>query len=182
MLGRSATPRELELARAAIVADAERESRPRATGGSARARHVLVDSEYQAMLLYNEIMSGASIGALAAEHSKCKSSAEGGDLGSFAPGDMVPEWDEFVFDTATPIGIPLGPLKTSFGYHVLIIDERVGVDFKAAGPGGAVGEAHAALKADVEAFASSLPTIDFDEETMRAEAEENERRFNREWG
>ena len=42
---------------------------------------------------------GAAFSALAHEHSTCPSSAQGGLLGAFAPGKMVPAFDEVIFGT-----------------------------------------------------------------------------------
>lgn len=94
------------------------------TNATARARHVLVDSEEKAIQLLKELTFGAEIGQLAAQHSQCPSKEKGGDLGEFKPGDMVEEFESFVFDASSPIGVPLGPVRTPFGYHVIIIDER----------------------------------------------------------
>jgi hypothetical protein len=91
----------------------------------ARARHVLIESEPEAISLLRQLHFGADIESLAAEHSLDSTSKDsGGDLGEFRPGDMSVEFDQFIFDEANPVGIPLGPVKTPFGYHVVIIDER----------------------------------------------------------
>ena len=96
------------------------------TDAKARAHHVLVDSEAKALSLLKEMAFGAEIASLAAEHSLCPSKDKGGDLGEFVPGDMAVEFDAFIFDESSPIGVPLGPVKTPFGYHVVVIDERTG--------------------------------------------------------
>jgi hypothetical protein len=44
-------------------------------------------------------------------------SRQGGDLGAFGPGMMVPEFDRVVFNEA--VGVVHGPVKTQFGYHLL---------------------------------------------------------------
>ena len=94
------------------------------TNATARARHILVDSEDKALALLKELSFGAELGHLAAEHSLCPSKQAGGDLGSFRPGDMATEFDAFVFAESSPVGTPLGPVRTPFGYHVIVIDER----------------------------------------------------------
>ena len=97
------------------------------TGAKARAHHILVNSEELAMSLLQKLTIGAEdISQLAAEHSSCPSKDNGGDLGSFVPGDMVAEFEECVFDEETPIGEPVGPIRTPFGFHVIIVDERTG--------------------------------------------------------
>lgn len=88
----------------------------------ATARHILVDSEQACQNLKQEIESGADFGDIAKQHSSCPSSANGGDLGSFGPGQMVPEFDQVVFNGE--LGMVHGPVKTQFGYHLLEITSR----------------------------------------------------------
>ena len=88
----------------------------------ATARHILVETEEQCENLKTEIQDGADFGEVAAAHSKCPSGKSGGDLGSFAPGQMVKEFDQVVFNEA--IGEVHGPVKTQFGYHLLEITSR----------------------------------------------------------
>ena len=94
------------------------------TNAKVRAHHILVDNQEKALSLLKQLTFGAEIADLAAEHSLCPSKDEGGDLGVFKPGDMVEEFDTFVFDDSSPVGVPLGPVETPFGYHVIVIDER----------------------------------------------------------
>lgn len=88
----------------------------------ATARHILVDSEASCQTLKDEIEAGADFGDLAKQHSSCPSGAKGGDLGSFGPGMMVPEFDTVVFNEE--VGKVHGPVKTQFGYHLLEITSR----------------------------------------------------------
>lgn len=88
----------------------------------ATARHILVDSEAACQTLKDEIESGADFGDMARQHSTCPSGARGGDLGSFGPGQMVPEFDKVVF--SGELGMVHGPVKTQFGYHLLEITSR----------------------------------------------------------
>jgi len=88
----------------------------------ATARHILVDSEEQCQELIRQLESGADFAQLAAEHSKCPSGQSGGDLGEFAKGQMVPEFDRVVFNDA--IGEIHGPVGTQFGYHIIEILSR----------------------------------------------------------
>ena len=69
-------------------------------------------------------IEAGDITELAKEHSLCPSKDTGGDLGEFVPGDMAVEFDAFVFDERSPTGTPLGPVRTPFGYHIIVIDER----------------------------------------------------------
>jgi len=88
----------------------------------ATARHILVSSEEQCQKLKEEIEGGADFGAVAKEHSSCPSGASGGDLGSFGPGQMVPEFDTVVF--SADLNTVQGPVKTQFGFHLLEVTSR----------------------------------------------------------
>ena len=89
---------------------------------SATARHLLVDSEEKCQQLKTEIENGADFTDVARANSSCPSSAQGGDLGSFGPGQMVPEFDAVVF--SAPVNTVQGPVKTQFGYHLLEVTSR----------------------------------------------------------
>ena len=89
---------------------------------SARARHILVDSRTQCESLLAEIQDGADFAALAKQHSSCPSGENGGDLGRFDPGQMVPEFDKVVF--SAEVGTVQGPVQTQFGFHLLEVTER----------------------------------------------------------
>ena len=88
----------------------------------AKARHILVEDQQECQNLKQQIADGADFAALAREHSKCPSGADGGDLGEFSPGQMVREFDDVVF--SAEIGQVQGPVKTQFGYHLLEVLKR----------------------------------------------------------
>ncbi len=88
----------------------------------ASARHILVATEDKCNELKNEIAAGADFAEVAKNNSTCPSSREGGNLGEFGPGMMVPEFDEVVF--SAPINEVQGPVKTQFGYHLLEVTSR----------------------------------------------------------
>ncbi len=88
----------------------------------AAARHILVQTEMECQDLVDKIKGGAEFAALAAEHSRCPSGKSGGALGEFGPGQMVPEFDQAVFQG--DVGAVQGPIKTQFGYHVLEVTMR----------------------------------------------------------
>lgn len=88
----------------------------------ATARHILVDSETKCADLKQQIADGADFAELARQHSTCPSGRSGGDLGSFGPGMMVPEFDQVVF--SADVGSVEGPVKTQFGYHLLEVTSR----------------------------------------------------------
>jgi len=88
----------------------------------AAARHILVASEAGCTDLKEQIAQGADFAALAQEHSQCPSGAQGGELGTFGPGQMVREFDEVVF--SAPVGEVQGPVQTQFGFHLVEVTSR----------------------------------------------------------
>ncbi len=89
---------------------------------SASARHILVDNEALCLELKTRIEGGEDFAAVASEHSSCPSGSDGGNLGTFSPGQMVKEFDEVVF--SGDLGTVHGPVVTQFGYHLLEIQSR----------------------------------------------------------
>lgn len=89
---------------------------------TASARHILVDTETQCAELKQQIAAGADFADIARNYSNCPSGRNGGDLGEFGQGMMVPEFDKVVFNEA--LHTVHGPIKTQFGYHLLEITDR----------------------------------------------------------
>lgn len=90
---------------------------------TASARHILVSTEQNCLELKTQIETGdKTFESAAAEFSTCPSGQKGGDLGSFGPGMMVPEFDQVVFNEE--VGKVHGPVKTQFGYHLVEITHR----------------------------------------------------------
>jgi len=90
----------------------------------AAARHILVNTEELALDLKQQIQSGADFEDLAKAHSSCPSGKAGGDLGEFGQGDMVPEFDAVIFGDL-PVGEVSEPVKTQFGYHLIVVSQRL---------------------------------------------------------
>ncbi|MFJ1299300.1 peptidylprolyl isomerase [Bordetella genomosp. 5] len=88
----------------------------------ATARHILVSTEAKANELKEAIANGADFAQVAKENSSCPSGRNGGDLGSFGPGQMVKEFDTVVF--SAPVNEVQGPVKTQFGYHLVEVTSR----------------------------------------------------------
>lgn len=87
------------------------------------ASHILVDSEEKA----NEILASINAGEIsfedaARENSTCPSSQQGGNLGDFGRGQMVPEFDTACFEMEE--GEVRGPVKTQFGYHLIRLNKK----------------------------------------------------------
>lgn len=88
----------------------------------ATARHILVSTEEKCQELKTAIEQGADFAQVAKENSSCPSSRDGGNLGSFGPGQMVKEFDTVVF--SAPVNVVQGPVKTQFGYHLVEVTSR----------------------------------------------------------
>jgi peptidyl-prolyl cis-trans isomerase C len=97
-------------------------------GIRASARHILVKTPEEAFKVMDEYKQGnRNFSELAQAYSTCPSAAQGGNLGSFPPGAMVPPFDKAVFDPNTQLGQVVGPVETKFGYHLIVVDKRTGV-------------------------------------------------------
>ena len=86
------------------------------------ARHSLVDTKETAQKIIEDLKGGASFEELA-KQSKDPSGQNGGDLGFFGPGQMVPP-----FETAAlalePGQITQEPVQTEYGFHVIKVEEK----------------------------------------------------------
>ncbi len=73
--------------------------------------------------LRREILEGAEFAAVARRESADQGSApEGGDLGTFERGQMVPAFDSVAF--TAPLNQALEPLQTHFGFHIIEVLSR----------------------------------------------------------
>lgn len=88
----------------------------------AAARHILVETKEACEKIKEKILAGADFAEMAREHSQCPSGEDGGNLGTFGPGQMVPEFDSVVFKEK--VGVVHGPIKTQFGWHLVEITSR----------------------------------------------------------
>jgi peptidyl-prolyl cis-trans isomerase C len=82
-----------------------------------RASHILAKTEDDAQRMMKRINDGEDFAAVARRFSSCPSGKNGGDLGWFGKGQMVPEFEKAAFETEP--GNVVGPVKTQFGYHVI---------------------------------------------------------------
>ena len=87
------------------------------------ARHILLDNEAEAKAVTAELKAGGDFAAIAKKQSKDPGGADGGDLGFFKQGDMVPEFAAVAF--ALKVGeTSAAPVKSQFGWHVIKVEER----------------------------------------------------------
>ena len=89
-------------------------------GETVKAKHILVEEEAKANELMAAIEGGMDFAEAAKANSTCPSSAQGGDLGEFGKGQMVPAFEEAAF--AAEVGKVVGPVKTDFGYHLILVE------------------------------------------------------------
>ena len=86
------------------------------------AAHILVDSEDKAKALKAEIDGGKDFAEVAKANSSDGSAANGGDLGWFGMGQMVPEFETAV--VALEPGQVSAPVKSQFGWHLIKLNEK----------------------------------------------------------
>lgn len=88
------------------------------------ARHILVKTKEEADAIVKQLDGGADFAKLAGENTTDPSGkTSGGDLGWFAPGQMVPEFEKAAF------GLEVGtytkePIQTQFGWHVIKVEDK----------------------------------------------------------
>lgn len=87
------------------------------------ARHILVANEADAVKVIADLKKGGDFAAIAKERSSDPGAGQGGDLGFFKKGDMVPEFAAVAF-TLKAGEISEKPVKTQFGWHVIKVEER----------------------------------------------------------
>ena len=90
------------------------------TPAKVKARHILVDTEEEALQILEKIRAGEDFAGLAREKSKCPSADKGGDLGWFERGKMDPAFEKAAFDLEK--GGISGVVKSSFGYHIIKVE------------------------------------------------------------
>ncbi len=93
------------------------------SGMTFNASHILVDSEEKANAILAQIKAGeVTFEAAAAEHSTCPSGKQGGNLGDFGSGQMVPEFENAC--AAMAVGEISAPVATQFGFHLILLNKK----------------------------------------------------------
>lgn len=88
------------------------------------ARHILVETKEEADAIKAELDAGGDFAAIAQEKSiDPGSGANGGDLGFFSKGMMVPEFETAAFALANP-GDVSAPVQSQFGFHIIKLEEK----------------------------------------------------------
>ena len=89
------------------------------------ARHILVSDDAKLARVLYELKAGTSFDVVAKEFSIDPGSAiNGGDLGEFPRGVMVPEFEKAAFELKNP-GDVSDPVKTEYGWHIIKLEERI---------------------------------------------------------
>lgn len=88
-----------------------------------RARHILVATKEEAEAIIAQLDAGGDFEAIAKEKSTDGAAAQGGDLGFFGPGQMVPAFEEAAF--ALEVGqFSKEPVQTQFGFHLIKVEDK----------------------------------------------------------
>jgi parvulin-like peptidyl-prolyl isomerase len=94
-----------------------------ASPASMHAHHILVKEEAEAKKIMETLTKEpAKFEEIAKTSSTCPSGAQGGDLGTFSEGQMVPEFENAC--KTAELNKVIGPVKTQFGYHIIRVDGR----------------------------------------------------------
>jgi hypothetical protein len=142
-----------------------------------KARHILIRmqgsrvpvreghkdlTDAEALTKAKEVRAKIAAGAKFEDQAKAESDdtgsgENGGDLGTFGAGQMVPEFDEVVFKA--PVGQVTEPIKTAFGYHLILVEERKSKPFE-----DARGEIEQKIRPDlgqkaIEALKAKTPVV-----------------------
>ena len=80
--------------------------------------HILVENKFEAEDLQKKFEEGVPFEKLAQDFSHCPSCKDGGDLGEFSKGMMVKPFEDAVLKLKA--GEVSGPVKTQFGYHLIL--------------------------------------------------------------
>lgn len=87
-----------------------------------KARHILVETQSEALALVTELEGGADFAELATAKSTGPTGPSGGDLGWFSPDRMVPEFSAAV-QTLGNGEFTKTPVQTQFGWHVILRED-----------------------------------------------------------
>ena len=101
----------------------DRDAAGRTAEEEVRARHILVPNEADARTILTEVQRGGNFEEVARRRSTDPAARNGGDLGFFRRGDMVPEFAAAAF-ALQPGQVSPAPVRTQFGWHVIKVEER----------------------------------------------------------
>lgn len=88
-----------------------------------RARHILVNSEEEAKQAIKDLDGGAKFEEIAAQRSSGPTAKNGGDVGYFAKGEIIPAFSDAAFKLK-PGTYTKTPIKSEFGWHVIYVEDK----------------------------------------------------------
>ncbi|MGM0438314.1 MAG: peptidylprolyl isomerase [Bacillota bacterium] len=92
-------------------------------GEQVNASHILLEDEEKVEEVLNKVNNGQNFAELAEEYSQGPTAEDGGKLGFFEKGDMVPAFEEKAFDLE--VGeISEEAVKTDYGYHIIKVTDK----------------------------------------------------------
>jgi peptidyl-prolyl cis-trans isomerase C len=83
-----------------------------------KAKHILISEEDDLDYVLEQINDGVDFETLANEYSECDTAENGGNLGRFPSGTMLPEFEKALFHMK--VGEVKSGVKTKFGYHIIL--------------------------------------------------------------
>jgi len=125
--------------------------------------------------LKKQLNDGADFAELAKDNSDCPSGQNGGDLGSFTRGKMVPEFEEVAF--SQKIGEVSDVIETQFGYHLIkVTDKTPAIDAEGDKPEQpeTVTASHILIKTEQSEEAQPIPEPDDLRESLKQEQSGNQ--------
>ncbi len=127
--------KNVEISADEIQKEYDKDPKKYAQKETVHASHILIKAEQNAPKeaqtaaetkindIYKQVTEGnKDFAEVAKAQSQCPSAAQGGDLGSFGRGMMVPEFEEQAF--SLPIGQISKPFRTQFGFHIVKVQEH----------------------------------------------------------
>jgi peptidyl-prolyl cis-trans isomerase C len=106
----------------------EYEKRKNELGGKElKARHILLEQEADALKVITELDKGGNFAELAGKHSTGPSAVNGGDLGWFKPGQMVPTFSTAAAELSKG-GYTPKPVQTQFGWHIILLEDTRNIE------------------------------------------------------
>ena len=110
-----------EITEAQIQAAYEKRFKDAPEGEEFNASHILLETQEDALAVVAELEAGAAFEAIARAKSTGPSGPNGGNLGWFGTGAMVPTFEAAVI--ALKIGEVSQPVQTQFGWHVITLND-----------------------------------------------------------
>ena len=125
LLGSTLIQREVETKVTDAAVKARYDEVTKEMGGKSEihARHILLKTEDEAKAVIKELAGGADFAETAKKKSTGPSGPNGGDLGYFGQGQMVPEFEKAAF-ALDKGGMTDAPVQTQFGWHVIKVEDK----------------------------------------------------------